>query len=543
MFYIAYLVCISSYSMAKSISQRSLNPINQSLVAKLPSFTTSDTCTGTAVELFYDSETLGSCKLFQGGRSGWFDASYQGQTCKERIDWWQGQAWHQCLRGSSGPFDNSEAPYPASMLVADGANKYKITSMTEEWAEQGCWFRFDPSLGACEWYDNRYEGKWFHANPKNGMSCEERVEWWQGQAWHRCRNGIDGPLSNSLAPYPASIIVRDGETNKYLITSMTEEWAQQGCWFRFDSSLGACEWYDNRYQGKWFHANPENGMSCEERIEWWQGQAWHQCLNGIDGPLSNSVAPYPASIIVRDGETNKYLITSMTEEWAEQRCWYRFDTSLGDCDWYDSRWSGKWFHIGLNEGETCDERVEWLRAVAWGQCAWGQDADFPGTMVLNDADHYTITIATPAPTQAPTQAPTHYVVRGRITAGCEEVDGDCNTQLADDDQIHAIRCCSDVAVANFIKKSDVCWGSSYFGQGTQNQETPYPSRGSPIQEGCMWGTWSQAFDKCAAEGGRLCTEAEIDGGCTAYTGCWFDAQLVWTSDTGNTEPLEEDHVA
>ena len=55
----------------------------------------------------------------------------------------------------------------------------------------------------------------------------------------------------------------------------------------------------------------------------------------------------------------------------------------------------------------------------------------------------------------------------------------------------------------------------------------------------MWGAsnagWACARDKtfaeaeaiCQAAGARLCTAAELAGGCTAGTGCQFDFELVW----------------
>jgi len=119
-----------------------------------------------------------------------------------------------------------------------------------------------------------------------------------------------------------------------------------------------------------------------------------------------------------------------------------------------------------------------------------------------------------------------------------EVDGDCTDRLGANDEIHAIRCCSDTDIPHFMKKTDNCWGTSYYNQPEWTQVTtemdPGYTSGSPdstIQEGCMRGTWSEANDQCAAWGGRLCTRDELADGCTAGTGCWFDLHLVWTSET------------
>ena len=40
-------------------------------------------------------------------------------------------------------------------------------------------------------------------------------------------------------------------------------------------------------------------------------------------------------------------------------------------------------------------------------------------------------------------------------------------------------------------------------------------------------TFAEAEAICQAAGARLCTAAELKGGCTAGTGCGFDVHLVW----------------
>jgi hypothetical protein len=60
--------------------------------------------------------------------------------------------------------------------------------------------------------------------------------------------------------------------------------------------------------------------------------------------------------------------------------------------------------------------------------------------------------------------------------------------------------------------------------------------GCPYAESSFGGTcndgktFRQAEDICTVTmGGRLCTKEEMEGGCTAGTGCNFDLAYVWTS--------------
>jgi len=121
---------------------------------------------------------------------------------------------------------------------------------------------------------------------------------------------------------------------------------------------------------------------------------------------------------------------------------------------------------------------------------------------------------------------------------------DCATKLVANKEKHGIQCCSDTAVAGFteIKKpKEGCWGSAHFGKDDKTQPNPYviysknqqqyiPEKGKNIQEGCQQGSWSQAEAKCKSVGGRLCTVEELGKGCADQTGCWYDQRLVWTSD-------------
>ena len=42
-------------------------------------------------------------------------------------------------------------------------------------------------------------------------------------------------------------------------------------------------------------------------------------------------------------------------------------------------------------------------------------------------------------------------------------------------------------------------------------------------------TFAQAEAICYGAGARLCTVAELEGGCAAHTGCLFDYALVWAA--------------
>merc|ERR1711953_810983 len=86
--------------------------------------------------IYYHEDSLGPLALFAGNRAGntWFDGSYGDQTCKERADWWQGQAWHQGLKNSA-----EENPYPGSSLRQIREDAYAIISMAPAFWETCRW--------------------------------------------------------------------------------------------------------------------------------------------------------------------------------------------------------------------------------------------------------------------------------------------------------------------------------------------------------------------------------------------------------------------
>merc|ERR1719462_237641 len=77
--------------------------------------------------IYYDERTIGSCDLFTNNRPGnvWFDGSYEGQTCEERISWWSSQVWHRCLK-------NSGLPYPGTKEVKLRDDAFYMTKWSSE---------------------------------------------------------------------------------------------------------------------------------------------------------------------------------------------------------------------------------------------------------------------------------------------------------------------------------------------------------------------------------------------------------------------------
>ena len=56
------------------------------------------------------------------------------------------------------------------------------------------------------------------------------------------------------------------------------------------------------------------------------------------------------------------------------------------------------------------------------------------------------------------------------------------------------------------------------------------ANGVGSRPGCKTGNYFTAKTHCEANGKTLCTLAQIQAGAGQGTGCFFDDQLVWTSD-------------
>ena len=102
-------------------------------------------------------------------------------------------------------------------------------------------------------------------------------------------------------------------------------------------------------------------------------------------------------------------------------------------------------------------------------------------------------------------------------------------------ELHEVRCCSDMQLPGYTQ-SATCpvWGESTF---TSASILSMGQASSGVDaDGCNHGaTFDHAKMLCEADGGRLCTRAELLAKCTAGTGCQHDIDLVWsgTSCTAN----------
>ena len=120
---------------------------------------------------------------------------------------------------------------------------------------------------------------------------------------------------------------------------------------------------------------------------------------------------------------------------------------------------------------------------------------------------------------AATQSSCHEISCGRGAAsGCGAAVPTC----ADNDDTTEVRCCADSDLGSLWRMKGNCSTAGVYG---------YSGTG----EGCSGAlTYSAAVAHCGAAGGRLCTAAELESGCTTSTGCSYDANLVWSSTGGYT---------
>jgi hypothetical protein len=91
------------------------------------------------------------------------------------------------------------------------------------------------------------------------------------------------------------------------------------------------------------------------------------------------------------------------------------------------------------------------------------------------------------------------------------------------EELHEVRCCSDTQIDNYQQRNGCAvWAESQFlsvGEGG---------------DGCVHdASLATAVNTCWVDGARLCTLEEIQGACTAGTGCGHDADSIWTSDECN----------
>jgi hypothetical protein len=86
-------------------------------------------------------------------------------------------------------------------------------------------------------------------------------------------------------------------------------------------------------------------------------------------------------------------------------------------------------------------------------------------------------------------------------------------RLADDDEKHEVRCCSDVAHTGYSQNS--VFGCAVWG-------------GSEIPTCIHSATYAEAKAHCLANGARLCTQAELISDCTRGSGCSHDTDMIWS---------------
>lgn len=108
----------------------------------------------------------------------------------------------------------------------------------------------------------------------------------------------------------------------------------------------------------------------------------------------------------------------------------------------------------------------------------------------------------------------HLLVQPNSNVECQEPRGDCSPQCANDEEVRAVRCCSDRRLPGWEAKewcpglwqTADAWGEC--------QELSFPA--------------AEAF--CEEQGGRLCTRVEVQRLCAVDSGCVFDNRVIWTSE-------------
>ena len=97
---------------------------------------------------------------------------------------------------------------------------------------------------------------------------------------------------------------------------------------------------------------------------------------------------------------------------------------------------------------------------------------------------------------------------------CTEGSPGCKTVTASPEEVHAVRCCSDVESSGWQKGvyENTCgiWAQSSL-------------------PGCKELNWFDANNVCETQSARLCTREELEAGCAGGTGCRFDYRLIWSN--------------
>jgi len=134
-----------------------------------------------------------------------------------------------------------------------------------------------------------------------------------------------------------------------------------------------------------------------------------------------------------------------------------------------------------------------------------QDRCTRGTGCMHDEDLIWSSFTTP---YIPNQTNGSHL----LACGNSGKDCDAETQVADDDTFHEVRCCSDTLIAGWKKKNNCeVWAQS---------ELPICFHKE---------TYAGAESICAQNNARLCTVQEMLRDCTTGTGCGHDPDMIWTS--------------
>jgi len=100
---------------------------------------------------------------------------------------------------------------------------------------------------------------------------------------------------------------------------------------------------------------------------------------------------------------------------------------------------------------------------------------------------------------------------------CGRNGGICygNVKLANDLELHEVRCCNDRQLPQWIDqctdKSMKVYGKSHIGGKCYRDQT-----------------YERAKCVCELDSGRLCTKEELVADCARGSGCAFDVQMIWT---------------
>jgi hypothetical protein len=114
----------------------------------------------------------------------------------------------------------------------------------------------------------------------------------------------------------------------------------------------------------------------------------------------------------------------------------------------------------------------------------------------------------------------HHIACGLGSYGCSSEPPRCAVHSEE----HEVSCCSDAkpAGSGWVEPNAVC-PTGIFVLRRPDGDNDNCNHAATYDAAVAW---------CADNGGRLCTEAELNAGCTRGIGCGHDADLMWTSSGG-----------